>query len=63
MQSQLLSEKLKQTLYVGHTTKVPERISVYIDGRERQLKRWSHAKKFALINGDRPQMGGSAGRH
>ena len=69
------------SLYVGHTTDVPERVKVHNDGRgalwtasrrpvavvyqeqhpsganaiarERQLKRWTHAKKLALINGDK----------
>ncbi len=68
------------SLYVGHTKNVQERVDVHNEGRgalwtacrrpvhlvyqerqrseidaitrERQLKRWSQAKKMALINGD-----------
>src|SRR5665213_899890 len=69
------------SLYVGHTANIDDRVKVHNDGRgalwtacrrpvvlvyweaysseqqaivrERQLKRWTHVKKFALINGDR----------
>jgi predicted GIY-YIG superfamily endonuclease len=69
------------SLYVGHTSNVSERVEAHNDGRgalwtacrrpvallyqeqhptenkaiarERQIKRWTHAKKFALIAGDR----------
>jgi predicted GIY-YIG superfamily endonuclease len=72
------------TLYVGHTSDVEERVKVHNEGRgaswtarrrpvflayqeshaseaqavarERQLKRWTHAKKSALINGDREML-------
>jgi predicted GIY-YIG superfamily endonuclease len=30
--------------------------------RERQIKRWTHAKKLALINGDRAQLSALAKR-
>ncbi len=68
------------TLYIGHTFNVSDRVSAHNEGRgalwtacrrpvflvyqekhssqgdaiarERQLKRWTHAKKMALINGD-----------
>jgi len=68
------------SLYVGHTSNIEERVQVHNEGkgaqwtacrrpvvlvywelqpseekavaRERQLKRWTHAKKLALINGD-----------
>ncbi|HEY7088480.1 MAG TPA: GIY-YIG nuclease family protein [Tepidisphaeraceae bacterium] len=32
-------------------------------GRERQIKRWTHAKKLALINGDRAKLKLLAKRH
>jgi predicted GIY-YIG superfamily endonuclease len=69
------------SLYVGHTLNVEDRLNVHNDGRgalwtasrrpvvlayqeqlpselkavarERQIKRWTYAKKLALINGDR----------
>jgi predicted GIY-YIG superfamily endonuclease len=72
------------SLYIGHTSNVEERVKVHNDGqgalwtacrrpvllvyqeqhssepsaiaRERQLKRWTHAKKLALINGDRATL-------
>ena len=72
------------SLYVGHTANVPERVETHNDGRgalwtacrrpvnlvyheqhaseaqaidrERQIKRWTHAKKLALINGDRSKL-------
>lgn len=72
------------SLYVGHTANVPERVETHNDGRgalwtacrrpvnlvyqerhaseaqairrERQIKRWTHAKKLALINGDRTKL-------
>ncbi|MGN6504819.1 MAG: GIY-YIG nuclease family protein [Tepidisphaeraceae bacterium] len=68
------------SLYVGHTSDVNERVKVHNEGRgalwtacrrpvilvyhepqasaenavarERQLKRWTHAKKLALVNED-----------
>jgi predicted GIY-YIG superfamily endonuclease len=72
------------SLYVGHTANMEERVKVHNDGRgalwtacrrpvvllywepyalevdaiarERQLKRWTHAKKLALINGDQAKL-------
>jgi predicted GIY-YIG superfamily endonuclease len=72
------------SLYVGHTLNVEDRLNVHNDGRgalwtacrrpvvlayqeqlpselkavarERQIKRWTHAKKLALINGDRTAL-------
>ncbi len=72
------------TLYVGHTTNVPDRVKVHNEGRgalwtqcrrpvglvyqeqhpteanaiarEHQVKRWTHAKKLALMNGDRAKL-------
>ena len=72
------------SLYVGHTSNVDERLKVHNDGRgaswtacrrpvvlaywepqpleeqgiarEGQIKRWTHAKKLALINGDRAKL-------
>jgi len=68
------------SLYVGHSSNVPERVKVHNEGRgalwtgcrrpvklvyqekqsseetamarERQIKRWNHQKKLALIHGD-----------
>jgi len=73
-----------ESLYVGHTSNVDERLKVHNDGRgalwtacrrpvvlafwesqpseeqaiarERQIKRWTHAKKLALIDGDRAKL-------
>ena len=72
------------SLYVGHTTNIEDRLRVHNEGRgalwtacrrpvvliyheshpseshaiarERQLKRWTHAKKLALIAGDRARL-------
>lgn len=72
------------SLYVGHTSNVDERVKVHNEGRgavwtacrcpvelvyhethlseeqpiarERQIKRWKHAKKLALIHGDRTML-------
>jgi predicted GIY-YIG superfamily endonuclease len=72
------------SLYVGHTSNIDERVKAHNDGcgaqwtacrravtlvyqethpweddaitLERQLKRWTHAKKVALINGDRAKL-------
>ena len=72
------------SLYVGHTSNVDERVIVHNEGRgarwtacrcpvilvyqesqssaedaiarERQIKRWTHAKKLALINGDKAKL-------
>jgi predicted GIY-YIG superfamily endonuclease len=72
------------SLYVGHTCNVVDRVKVHNDGcgalwtacrrpvvlvysephpseeqsiaRERQIKRWTHAKKLALINRDRAKL-------
>ena len=75
---------IDDSLYVGHTSDVDERVKVHNDvrgaswtacrrpvvlaywelqpseeeaiARERQIKRWTHAKKLALINGDRSKL-------
>jgi predicted GIY-YIG superfamily endonuclease len=72
------------SLYVGHTSNVDERVKVHNDGRgafwtacrrivtlmyhesqpseenalarERQIKRWTHAKKLALIDGEKARL-------
>jgi predicted GIY-YIG superfamily endonuclease len=79
------------SLYVGHTTNISERVKVHNEGRgaswtasrrplvlvycesysseeqaiarERQVKRWTHAKKLALINGDGIKLKSLAKRH
>lgn len=72
------------SLYVGHTCNVVDRVKVHNDGcgalwtacrrpvvlvysephpseeqsitRELQIKRWTHAKKLALVNGNRAKL-------
>lgn len=72
------------SLYVGHTTSIADRVRTHNDGRgalwtacrrpvtlvyqeslpseveaiarERQIKRWTHGKKLALITGDRAKL-------